>query len=721
MCGCLSILKNFRVSTLFANLFACCAYIAAHPVFTSAQVHSPVFRAVEVQATLSSFTQIAVGNFTGKTELAAISNRSKLLYLFESDSLENIIASNVVTLPDTPVAISVGKEISGLNGNVLRPVNDKIAVLLKSHLVTVVSFESNGTPNILKPAKTDNFCDHIAAADLEASGDVDVVTYGRFSLGVNVNKNLHGEKLRDAIKVKGVLSEVPVNSIAFADLNGDLVPDLVALDWVSRRLMIFYARGDGTFSPPVVFPLKGEPSALSIADLSGNGYPDIIVGYERSSRIDIYSGDGTGRFFFRSSLTAAGPVTSFEIADFTGDGAKDIVAFSRVENEITAFGFNPITNRFEYSGTFGTGIGFGSFVPYYFSGRVRADLVGANKERNVFKIFKSTFSFVKSPVLLFPLPANPVVISLCSSDTLGFALVGCQNGFVTAGTFNVVPPGGAVYERNFDTGSEPGLITTNCKRKLSAVIWFKKADMIFSYTFDRSFMKNLKIALQTPFPPIAGKATWIGDSLVISAIYDDLIDSSLGVSLYRYLAPKNDFIEEVHQFPRPPETFDIGMTILPEPVLWTVTRSRKESLSFTAWELNSKASYRISVQGTAVKLFDFLSDTSMFVLIGDSTNVTLAQFQVSQKRITYKVLGQIPKIDINTTTVKIDCADSVYYAGIFSEGEHVLKLYSISVDGIKLLRSWRINFSPSDFAVAGKLRRVFLLDKDEAWIAVYSF
>ncbi|MGC8652836.1 MAG: FG-GAP repeat domain-containing protein [Candidatus Kryptoniota bacterium] len=721
MFSCLSVLKIFRQRTFFQSLLAFYVCIVVHPSITVAQIHSPVFRAVEIQAALSSFTQIAVGNFNGKTGLAAISNRSKLLYLFEPDSLENLIVSNVVSLPDTPVAISVGKEITGLDGDVVKPANDKIAVLLKSHLVTLVSFESNGNPMLLKPAKTDNFCDRIAAVDMEASGEVDVITYGRFAPGINVNKNIHGVRLQDAIKVKGILSELPLNGLAFADLNGDLVPDLVALDWVSRRFMIFYARGDGTFSQPVVFPLKGEPSALSIADLFENGYPDIIIGYERSPRIDIYSGDGAGRFYFRSSLTAAGPVTSFEIADFTGDGVKDIVAFSKVEHEITAFGFNPLTNRFEYAGTFGTGYGFSSFVPFYFSGRVRADLVGVSTGRNAFKIFKSTFSFIKSPVLLFPVPANPVVMSLCSSDTLGFTVVGCQSGFVTAGVFNIVPPGDVIYQSDFDTESEPGLIAINCRKSLSAVLWYKKADMISYYTLDRTFKKSSKIILQTPFPPLTGKAAWLGDSLVISAVYDNLIDSTLGVSLYRYLAPRNDFIEEVHQFPRLHRTIDLGVTILPEPVLWTVTRLEMDSLSFAARELNSKLSYHINIRGTNVRLFDFLSDTSMLALIGDSTGLKLSRFWINHKKVAYKFLGQFPGEEFNTTIVKVDCMDSVFYAGIFSEEGNVLKLYSLSTDGIKLLRSWHIDFIPSDFAVSGKLRRVFLLNKSEAWIAVYSF
>lgn len=715
MVRCCSLLKSVCVSLIT------CIYIYISPVTSNAQVHSALFRGVEIQATISSFTQIAVGNFTGRVGLAAISNHSRLLYLFESDSLENLIAYNVVTLPDTPVAISVGKAISGLNGNVLKSVNDNIAVLLKSHLVTLVSFDSSGTPKVLKPAKTDNFCDHIAAADLEASGEVDVITYGRFSLGVNVNKNLQGLKLQNAIKVKGLLSELPVNAIAFADLNGDLVPDLVALDWVSRRLMIFYARGDGTFSSPVVFPLKGEPSALSIADLSGNGYPDIIVGYERSKRIDIYSGDGTGRFFFRSSLNAAGPVSSFEIADFTGDGAKDIVAVSSSENELTVFEFNPLTNRFDYAGMFGMGDGFSSFVPYYFSGRVRADLIGASARRSAFKIFKSSVSFIKSPVFLFPVPANPVTISLCSSDTAGFAVVGCQNGVLRAGTFDVAPPGGAVYQNDFDTGSEPGFIATSCKRRLSAVIWYRKADMIIYYTFDKTFKRGSRVTLQTPFPPLAGKAAWLGDSLVISAVYNDLIDSSLGVSMYRYLAHENDFIEEVHQLSRSNRIIGFGVSILPEPVFWKVLYGGNDSIDFIASELNSKRSYRTNIQGATARLVDFSSDTSLYVLIADSTGFSLNQFWVNSKRIFHKVLGQFPKLDLGMAMVKMDCVDSVYYVGIFSGGDDMLKLYSLSAEGSRLLRSWHIDFKPSDFSVAAKLRRVFLLDKNEAWIAVYSF
>ncbi|MGA7446357.1 MAG: FG-GAP-like repeat-containing protein [Terriglobales bacterium] len=79
-----------------------------------------------------------------------------------------------------------------------------------------------------------------------------------------------------------------IDSLAIADVNGDGIPDVVAVELCQRydhegcvgtgQVNVMLGNGDGTFQKPIVYHSGGYyGSALAIADVNGDGRPDLVV------------------------------------------------------------------------------------------------------------------------------------------------------------------------------------------------------------------------------------------------------------------------------------------------------------------------------------------------------------------------------------------------------------------------------------------------------------
>lgn len=126
-----------------------------------------------------------------------------------------------------------------------------------------------------------------------------------------------------------------------ADLDGDGLPDLIAVNKVGRTLTIFQNQGTGvsSFGSGLSLPLQGNPSNVKVADIDGDGRPDIIIATgSGGSSIGIYRNTtnfastttprtlsfGTRVDVAINSITVSPGVLG--IGDFDGDGRQDIAA-----------------------------------------------------------------------------------------------------------------------------------------------------------------------------------------------------------------------------------------------------------------------------------------------------------------------------------------------------------------------------------------------------------
>ena len=124
-------------------------------------------------------------------------------------------------------------------------------------------------------------------------------------------------------------------AVAVADVNGDGLPDLIVSNPCSNPTCpdgivgVLLGNGDGTFQPAVGYDPGGPASSVAIADVNGDVHPDVIVANGHGVGVLLGNGNGT----FQPAVTygpGVGEPERVAIADLDGDGALDIVVSNGV-------------------------------------------------------------------------------------------------------------------------------------------------------------------------------------------------------------------------------------------------------------------------------------------------------------------------------------------------------------------------------------------------------
>ena len=378
---------------------------------------------------------IGVGDFgNGNVDLAIANGNTNSVFIFQNDGTGNFsVLQEIHEDPNgrQPVAIAVGyvNNDARLDLVVANQATDNIGVLLGQTDGTFRLqgvFESgtaNGSPN------------GVALLDANGDGKLDVAVSNKLSFDVSV---LLGDGTGNFGAPRAFVTDQEPLTVAARDLNGDEIPDLVALnrDNTMADAVVLLGQGDGTFIGVEDVIVDPTPNAVIAGDTDNDGLADPIV----SRSLSVCSNEATkscstnsdcggsntcqsnGRLLVRRSLPNGGfaaplalqfPGDAFAIGsgDFNADGRLDIVALNKSTSNVSMFlgqrdGFPSTPQNYLVAG--GVALAVGDW-----DRNGRADLAVASQgdgSSGAINILLSNADGSLQPPAFIPLSINPLAI-----------------------------------------------------------------------------------------------------------------------------------------------------------------------------------------------------------------------------------------------------------------------------------------------------------------------
>lgn len=229
------------------------------------------------------------------------------------------------------------------------------------------------------PGSTPDNIHFLLAGDFNHDGKLDLVEEGVAGVVFVLLGNGDGTFRQPVFSFLGV--DVTATSFASADINGDGLPDLVA---ICESLQVLLGKGDGTFAVPATVLLAPTPELLDAAvaaDFNGDGKLDLAVAQENNLShgeisVELGKGDGTFGKPIVSPMISTG-TNLLLTGDFNADGKTDLLI-----GEDYVLGFGVLLGKGD--GSFKTEVdtavsnGFLSLAVGDFNGDGKTDVVVSN-------------------------------------------------------------------------------------------------------------------------------------------------------------------------------------------------------------------------------------------------------------------------------------------------------------------------------------------------------
>jgi hypothetical protein len=158
----------------------------------------------------------------------------------------------------------------------------------------------------------------LAVADLNADGNLDVVTADNYTNTVSVLTG-YGDGTLGYFQGSDFATGPSPLSVAVGDFTGDGIPDLVT---AGQTVDLLPGLGAGAFAPPTHLSTINN-GTVAAADFNGDGKLDVVTA---AGTVSVLLGNGDGGFSPPFDNAAGSLPGRVAVGDFNGDGRPDVAA-----------------------------------------------------------------------------------------------------------------------------------------------------------------------------------------------------------------------------------------------------------------------------------------------------------------------------------------------------------------------------------------------------------
>ena len=160
----------------------------------------------------------------------------------------------------------------------------------------------------------------LGGGDVDADGDLDLVTAGELSGSVSILTNDGAGKFL----ATATYASVESSAIAIGDFNGDARPDLGIISSARVGVEVLLNTGP-TFAPSMLFATTAVGSDVSTIDIDADGDLDLLVADGPDKSASVLAGAGDGTFSAPTTYAVASEPSSVAAGDLDQDGHLDLV------------------------------------------------------------------------------------------------------------------------------------------------------------------------------------------------------------------------------------------------------------------------------------------------------------------------------------------------------------------------------------------------------------
>ena len=187
--------------------------------------------------------------------------------------------------------------------------------------ISILLNNGNGTFQTKTDYMAGKYPESIYGSDLDADGDMDLITANSSSNSVSVYLNNGNATFQP--KIDFTTGDLPYSAFS-ADLDDDGDMDLITANLYSNNVSVLLNQGDGTFSPKTDYNAGSNPYAVFSSDLDADGDMDLAVANESSNSVSILLNKGDGTFPVKTDFVAGNRPYSLFSSDLDKDGDMDL-------------------------------------------------------------------------------------------------------------------------------------------------------------------------------------------------------------------------------------------------------------------------------------------------------------------------------------------------------------------------------------------------------------